>query len=177
MLMFTMTLAAVLAAGDPLPPLQGRDLTGARVELPAAAKGKVTLLILGFTYESRHQVEDWTRRFRQEFERTPRAGFYEIPMIGGAARLGKWFIDSGMKRGTPRADHPRVVTVYSGAGDWKKRLAYKERDAAYLILLDAAGRVRFLHRGKLEDSAWRKLSSATRQWLDHLAAEGKRANQ
>lgn len=164
--MIAMTLAAALAAGDPLPPLRGRDLTGAKVELPAASQGKVTLLIVGFTYESRHQVEAWAKRFRQEFERHPRIAFYEVPMIGGAARLGKWFIDSGMRRGTPRADHARVITVYSETGEWKKRLDYRDKDASYLILLDHSGRVRMLHRGALEETAWRRLASATRQWLD-----------
>ena len=42
------------------------------------------------------------KRFRQEFEKNPKVTFYEIPMIGGMARLGKWFIDSGMRRGTPQ---------------------------------------------------------------------------
>ena len=40
--------------------------------------------------------------------------FFEIPMIGGLARMGKWFIDSGMRRGTPKADHENVITVYGG---------------------------------------------------------------
>lgn len=173
MLLFAMTLGAVLAVGDPLPPLRGHDLTGARVELPAAAKGKVTLLVLGFTYESRRQVEAWTKRFRQEFERHPGIAFYEAPMVGGAARLGKLFIESGMRRGTPPQDHARVITVYSETGEWKKRLDYREKDASYLILLDRAGRVRLLHQGGLNDPAWAKLAAAARQWLDAPETQDK----
>ena len=177
MVFLAMTMAAALAVSDPLPPLRGNDLTGAKVELPAAARGKVTLLIFGFTYDSRHQVEDWTKRFRQEFERHPDAAFYKIPVIGGAAKLGKWFIDSGMRRGTPAADHPRVVTVYSGSGDWKKLLNYRNKDDAYLVLLDHEGRVRHLHHGGLNDAAWRELASTARRWLDARrqgAAEGRK---
>lgn len=166
MLLIAMTLASALVVGDPLPPLRGRDLTGATVELPFAARGKVTLLVLGFTYESRHQVNAWTRRFSQEFELHPGIAFYEVPMLGGAARLGRLFIESGMRRGAPREDHARVITVYSETAEWKKRLDYKEKDAPYLILLDRAGHVRLLHRGGMEEAAWGKLASTARQWLD-----------
>ncbi|MCL4794265.1 MAG: hypothetical protein KJZ84_06875 [Bryobacteraceae bacterium] len=165
MLLPAVILASLLAPGDPLPAFQGKDLTGATVELPGAAKGDVTLLIIGFTYGSRFAVEDWAKRFRQEFERLPGVRFYEVPMIGGMARLGKWFIDSGMKKGTPERDHGRVITVYSGSGAWKSRLGYREKDAAYLILLDRQGKVRHLHNGKMNDAAWRRLASITRQWL------------
>ena len=93
---------AEMAVGDPLPKLRGEFLTGRTADLPQAASGRVALLLLGFTYDSRFAVEAWARRFREQFETDPRVTFYEIPMIGGLARLGKWFIDSGMRRGTPK---------------------------------------------------------------------------
>jgi len=80
--------------------------------LPQAAEGRVTLLLLGFTYKSRFAVEAWASRFRAQFQSDPGMTFYEIPMIGGLARLAKWFIDTGMRRGTPEADYEHVITVY-----------------------------------------------------------------
>ncbi len=165
MLLLSMAVAGLLTAGDPLPTLRGKDLNGASVELPAAAQGEVTLLILGFSYDSRFAVEDWAKRFRQEFERLPGVRFYEVPMIGGMARLGKWFIDSGMKKGTPERDRHRVITVYGDTGAWKTRLGYRDKKAAYLVLLDRKGRVRYLYAGGMMDTEWRKLASATRQWM------------
>jgi hypothetical protein len=49
--------ASPLLHGDALPPLVGRDLAGRRVALPAAAAGHPTLLLLGFSYASRHAVD------------------------------------------------------------------------------------------------------------------------
>jgi hypothetical protein len=63
-----------------------------------ASEVRVALLMLGFTYDSRFQVEAWAKRFRQDFGTKPGVTFFEIPMIGGMARMGKWFIDSGMRR-------------------------------------------------------------------------------
>ena len=62
-------------------------------------------------------------------------------MIGGMATLGRWFINRGMRSGTPVELHDHVITVYGGTGDWKQRLSYSTRheDDAYLIVLDSAG--------------------------------------
>ena len=95
---------AELAVGDQFPPLKGEVLSGRTAVLPQAASGRVALLMLGFTYDSRFQVEAWAKRFRQDFGTEPGVTFFEIPMIGGMARMGKWFIDSGMRRGPPKAE-------------------------------------------------------------------------
>jgi len=84
--------AVQLAVGDQLPPLKGEFLSGRTAVLPQAASGRVALLMLGFTYDSRFQVEEWAKRFRQDFGTKPGVTFFEIPMIGGVARMGKWFI-------------------------------------------------------------------------------------
>lgn len=163
-----------LAPGDPLPALTGR-----RVTLPAASQGHVTLLLLGFSYDSRFAVEAFTKRFRADFpaasntspnaapNATPAATptFYEIPMIGGFGRLGKWFIDSGMRRGTPPADHTHVITIYGGTDPWKQRLRVSDPTHAYLILLDAAGRIAWLHHGPFDAAAARTLATETRRLL------------
>jgi len=101
-----------IVSGERLPVLRGEFLTGREAVLPQAAYGRVALLLLGFTYESRYSVEAWAARFREQFHSDPRVTFYEVPMIGGLARLAKWFIDSGMRRGTPRGDYEHVITVY-----------------------------------------------------------------
>ena len=90
--------AATLPAGETMPPLRGEFLTGRTAILPDAAKGTVALLALGFSYDSRTAVEEYVKRFRKDFDSEPRVTFFEVPMIGGMARMGKWFIDSGMRK-------------------------------------------------------------------------------
>lgn len=153
--------------GQRLPVLKGDLLTGDEIELPAAAGGKITLLVLGFTYDSRFDVEAWSMRFREAFAAEPGVTFFEVPMLGGMARLGRWFIDSGMRRGTPKELHGQVLTVYGGVGDWKKRLSFDEKreDAAHLVLLDSQGVVRWLHAGELEDESFGQLVTRVRELL------------
>jgi len=87
-------------------------------------------------------------------------------MIGGMARLGKWFIDSGMRRGTPPADYEHVITVYRGTDAWKQRVGVDERDTAYLILLDRTGKVAWRHAGGLDGRRTRRWLPKFRSFLD-----------
>ena len=68
----------LLKPGDSLPELRGEFLTGKSAVLPAVAGGKVALLLLGFSYDSRFAVEAWTGRFREEFGGESRVTFYEF---------------------------------------------------------------------------------------------------
>jgi hypothetical protein len=126
----------------------------------------VALLALGFTYDSRFAVEAWVGRFRKDFGDKPEVTFYEVPLIGGMARLGKWFIDSGMRRGTPKKDHENVITVYGGTDSWKERLGFHSPDAAYLMLIDRQGIVRWLHAGMFSEAAYLALSIRTKALLE-----------
>ncbi len=157
MILMASALISTLQPGESLPPLNGEFLTGRQAQLPDAASGRIALLALGFTYDSRFPVEAWVGRFRKDFGSNPHVTFYEIPMIGGMARLGKWFIDSGMRKGTPRSDRENVITVYGGTDSWKKRMGYQSPDAAYLVLLDKHGAVRWRHSGAFDEETYKDL--------------------
>ena len=155
-----------MMAQDRLPVLKGDYLTGKPAVLPDAAAGKVALLALGFTYDSRFPVEAWIARFRKDFGQNPEVTFFEVPMIGGMARMGKWFIDSGMRKGTPEADREHAITVYGGVDPWKKLVGYNAPNAAYLIVLDKAGIVRWQHSGAFDETAYAALASQMKTVLE-----------
>jgi len=143
-----------LRVGDRLPVLKGQFLSGGDAELPQASSGKVAFVAMGFTYKSRFPVEAWGGWYRATIGSRTDVTFFEVPMIGGLATLGRWFIDRGMRSGTPVELHDRVITVYKGTGDWKERLAYssEREDDAYLVVLDRDGVVRWLHHGGFDQS-------------------------
>jgi hypothetical protein len=155
--------ATEVTIGERLPELRGEYLSGRKAILPGDASGRIALLLLGFSYQSRFAVEAWTNRFREEFEKNPQVTFYEMPMIGGMARLGKWFIDSGMRRGTPKADRENVITVYGGTEAWKQRLGVTAEDWAYLILIDRKGNIAWRHAGLFEPAPFQALAERVRR--------------
>jgi len=167
---------ARLVVGETLPPLEGDFLTKEKARLPDAAAGKVALVALGFTYDSRFAVEEWSKRFRDAFADEPRVTFFEVPMLGRMARLGRVFIDRGMRNGTPEAFHGNVITVYGGSvGDWKKRMGFTDaaKNAAYLVLVGPDGRVRWLHTGVPADAPFAALVAATEEMLASMTASGR----
>ena len=152
-----------LALGDTLPALEGKVLSGRAISLPDSTRTSAALLLLGFTYESRHDVEAWAERFRRDFAADSGIRCYEVPVIGGAARLARPFIDRGMRRGTPRDLHDRVITVYGGSKQWKRRVRYSTPDAAYVLLVDRVGRLVWRARGPFDEEAFRALAARIRQ--------------
>jgi hypothetical protein len=150
-----------LHAGSVMPDLQGEFLTGRKARLPEAGRGKISLVAIGFTYESRFAVEAWVKRYREAYGEDPQFTFFEVPMIGGMARLGKWFIDSGMRKGTPKQQHENVITVYGGVDPWKNRLGHQDPKAAYLLLLDQQGKVIWRHAAQqVAEGAFDRLQRA-----------------
>jgi hypothetical protein len=165
LLLMTSALIPGLSTGDVFPGLKGEYLTGRTAVLPDAATGRIALLAFGFTYDSRFAVEAFIAPYRKEFGGNAEVTFFEIPMIGGMARLGKWFIDSGMRKGTPKQDHENVITVYGGVDPWKQRLGYKAPKDAYLVLLDRNGVVRWRYNGLFDEGAYARLSENVRDLL------------
>lgn len=138
-----------LQVGDLLPTLKGQFLTGRDAVLPQASSGKVTLVAIGFTYQSRFPVEAWADAYRRASGAREDVTFFEVPMIGGLPALARWFIDRGMRKGTPVALHDHVITVYGATVEWKQQLSYSAeyKDDAYLIVYDREGVVRWLYHG------------------------------
>jgi hypothetical protein len=161
-----------LVPGEVMPRITGEFLTGGDAVLPDAAGGRVALLALGFSYDSRQPVEAWVKRFRQIYPTGDQLTFFEVPMLGRGARLARWFIDRGMRRGTAPDLHEHVVTVYGGTGPWKERLGVVDEDLAYLVLLDREGRIRWLHAGMFDESQLMDLRTAIDGLLDGPLLDG-----
>lgn len=157
--------ASALAIGDRLPPLRGEYLTGLPASLPEDASGRVTLLLLGFTHQSRHAIDGWAGKFRARFGSEPQVRYFEIPVIGGMGRVAKPFIESGMRKGTAKADYEHVITVFGGADLWKRAVEFHDPNTAYLILLNRSGKVAWRHSGAFEEGAFAELSEKVGELL------------
>jgi hypothetical protein len=151
---------APMQVGDTFPALRGEYLSGRDARLPEDAQGRVAVVLMGFTYASRTPVELWAERLKPLLREVEGATFYEVPVIGGMARMGKWFIDSGMRRGTPKALHENVITVWGGTKQWKARVGVTDdRDRlAYVTLIDRDGRIRWRFAGPFDEQAFGALA-------------------
>lgn len=156
------TASAPLEPGSPLPTVIGERLDGLEIELPAAVRGRVTLVAFGFTRGSAKAVQAYGDRFRQAFAADSTYDWLEVPLMGGMARVAKPWITGAMRGATPVAERRHVATVWSGAGEWKRRLAYDQGGWAYLVLLDREGLVRWRGAGAFDERTWNALESAAK---------------
>lgn len=157
----------MLTPGQPMPALKGEFLSGKKAVLPDAAKGKVAVFLIGFSYDSRFPVEAWAERYKKDFAANPEITFYEVPVIGGFGMLGKPFIDSGMRRGTPQKYHENVLTVYGGAGPLRKAFGAKNDKNAVIVLCDRAGLAQWSWEGPMDESKYLEM----KQVADRLLAK------
>ncbi len=150
---------APLSVGQRMPALKGDLLSRKPGVLPDLAAGRTALILLGFSYDSRFQVEAWAEKFRARYGAAGDVTLFEVPMMGSAARLGRWFIDSGMRKNTPPELLDHVMTVYGSNDDWKTRVGYSAPDDAYLVLIDRQGVVRWLAHGPVSEDRLQALSA------------------
>ena len=151
-----------LTPGDPLPELKGKYLSGPPALLPKDTHGKVALLALGFSLDSTDAVGAWIYRFLQDFDHHPRVISFDLPMLGGIARMGKGVVDNSMRRNLSPASYRHVITGSNQTGAWKKRVGFHSPKVAYLILIDGEGIVRWLHGGAFDEARYQELAQAIR---------------
>jgi len=159
-----------LALGAALPALKGTDLAGREVVLPAAALGRVGILMFGFSYGSRTAVESWAHHVQGRWAADSRVAWYQLPMVGGFARLAKPFITGGMRKETPAVYYGNSVVVFGGTGAWKERLGVDDERAAYLVVTDQNGRVQWRGTGDFGPAGAEALDRAVADLLDRAGA-------
>ena len=154
--------ARKVTVGEPFPRLEGDLLSGKPAALPELAEGHVAIVALGFSYDARFAVEAWEKWFAQALGPTSGVSFYQVPMMGRAARMGRFFIDRGMRKNTPKEAQEHVLTVYSDTGPWKTLAGYQDARGkdAYLYLLGADGVVKWQHTGQFDERAAAGLKAA-----------------
>ena len=141
------------------PQLRASNLENREFDLPKDFAGERNLLLIAFQREQQQELDTWLREMRRFQEADPGFQYYELPTIERLNALARWFIDSGMRRGTPKADYDHVITVYADTKAWKEGVRYTDPDAAYLILLDRESKVDWHYRGTFDETLFQALCS------------------
>jgi hypothetical protein len=109
----------------------------------------VVCIAIAFRRQAQAQVDSWLAPFTRVYGGEPTIRIYEIPMIGSIyGRLMAGRIDSGMRSGISREQHPFVITYYGDLAPCKKALDMPDPSLAYIFLLDREGRIRWRNRGQ-----------------------------
>jgi hypothetical protein len=147
--------------GPTFPPLLSAALDGSHVHLPHDALGSVVCIAIAFRRQAQTQVDSWLAPFTRMYGADPRVRIYEIPMIGTIyGRLMAGRIDSGMRSGISREQHPFVITYYGDLAPYKKALDMPVGSRAYIFLLDREGRIRWRNQGPATEQGVQEMLEA-----------------
>lgn len=166
--MFSLALGAALIGADVraqtvIPQSQGTTLTGTQLALPEALKGKVGVLVLGFSHTSQGQMASWGRRLAVDHGISQGVIYLELPMLAGAPKMLRGMIVKSMGKSVPEAEKPHYVPMMQGEPAWRAVAHYDKPDDAYILLVDGTGTVLWQTEGEATDPAYLEMKK-------HLAA-------
>jgi hypothetical protein len=167
--------SAATTAPSLIPPAQGTALDGRSITLPRDLPGRASILILGFSQHSADSTTAWQKSVRSNLasNATPgdRAaiGFLDMPFLEEAPSLIRPLIVRSIRKQVPDTVRPWFVPLTSGEAAWKQLSGFSAAapDAAYVLLVDRSGQVRWQTHDAFSPARFAELATAARQ----LAAE------
>jgi len=150
----TLAVAGLLMADSlPMPTTQAQSLSGHEVTLPTAVAGHSAVIVIGFTQGSQRAMERWDKEIGAQVTAKPGVPLYNIAVIQDAPRFVRGMIKGSMKALVPAAGKDRFLTVVEGQDELKKAVDFSAASDAYVVVLDASGKIVFHTHGDPSESA------------------------
>lgn len=152
--------SAQTAAAPPatIPPSRGVTLSNAAVTLPDAVKGKVGVLIVGFTRPSQKQLQLWAKRLAADYPPSAGVAYFEIPILASAPKLMRGIIEGQMKISvTTTEEQSHFLPLLDNEQAWIAVTHYSKPDDAYVLLIDGTGVVHWQTSGPVTDANFAEL--------------------
>lgn len=161
-------LGALAAAQNPsrMPTIEGESLTGSKISLPEAAKGKVTVLVFGFTKASKTATGAWADRLSADFAAQNGFALYQLPVLESVPGFIRGMVISSMKKGVRENMRGHFVPILRGEAELKKLVDYKEPDDAYVVILDTSGNIIEQKHGPFDEAAYAQLRADVQSQLN-----------
>ncbi len=160
-----LTATALAQTTAVMPTIEGESFSGRRVVLPDAARGKVAVLVFGFTKASKEPTSAWADKIQVEFG--TRGGFemYQLPVLEEVPRFIRGMVISSMKKGVRENVSDHFVPILQHESELKRFVSYQQKDDAYLVVLDPSGHVIDQMHGSFSDAAYSQIRSEIQKQL------------
>jgi len=171
-LAFSLLVASALPAHavTTIPATTGTALDGHAVSLPHDLTGRATILIIGFTQHSQDPTTAWEQPVRKTLA-GPGIAYFDMPFLQDAPSLLRPLILRGIRKQVPDVLKPRFVPLITGEAAWKQTAGFTAAapDAAYVLLVDSTGNIRWQTHEPYSPALFEQLAQAARA----IAAETK----
>jgi ATP10 protein len=149
-----------------IPEVHATSFSNEAVNLPEGLKGKVGVLVLGFSKNSREADSAWGKRLAADYRESPTVAYYEMPVLAAAPRMLRGMIVKSMKSSVPASEQARFVVILENEAEWKTVTRYGRPDDPYLLVVDSQGSVVWQTQGTATDAAY----AALKQHVEALRA-------
>lgn len=147
-----------------IPATHGTSLAGTQVTLPDDLRGKVGVLVLGFSKSSGDVCKGWGQRLATNYGDSHDVAYYQLPVLASAPKLIRGVVVRSIKSGVPEAEQPHFLPVFTGEDEWRRLAKYANSNDAYVLVIDGEGRIRWQTSGKVSDAGF----AALKQQVDAL---------
>ena len=146
-----------------IPAVRGTTFAGENVALPDALKGKVGVLILGFSQASRTEASDWGHRLADDPQRPAGLAYFELPVLESVPRLLRGLVLKKIKESVSQKGQAHFLPVLDHEAEWKRAAGFSKAEDAYLLVVDGNGVVRWSTEGPLTDAAYAEVKRQAAQ--------------
>ena len=147
--------------GAKCPVISGESLAGIKVDLPQAAAGKVTLVMVAFKRDSIPLLDPWLEAYDDAFGKKDGYAFYKIPMMKSSfAKQISGMINEKMKKDNPKELHDNIVTYYGPVDAYLKAMGISDEEKGYAFIIDQKGVVQWKSSGSADQESIREMISA-----------------
>lgn len=136
-----------LQVGDALPAVEAESLVGRQVVLPQAIQGRAAVLVFSFSQKAGKPAVAWGEALQERFGNRTDVEIWRVLVLEDVPPLLRGFVTGSIKRSIPQSMHIRSLKLYRDAVAWKQRLGMQSVENPCVVLLDAAGKVRWLKSG------------------------------
>ncbi|MGI4827063.1 MAG: hypothetical protein ACRYFU_02585 [Janthinobacterium lividum] len=148
-----------------IPPTQATALDGHTVALPGQLPGRATVLILGFGRHSKDATTAWEKPVRMQLAHPPVISFFDMAMISEVPSFARGFVLRAIRKDVPDVLKPNFLPLTENEDAWKRVAGYAadQPDAAYVLLVDATGKVRWSTHEAFTPAGFTQLTQAAQQ--------------
>src|SRR5258708_38487027 len=107
--LFAGAVSGAQPTGARIPEVHATSFSNEAVNLPEGLKGKIGVLVLGFSKNSREADAAWGKRLAADYREAPTVVYYEMPVLAAAPRILRGTIGKSMKSSVPAGEQARFV--------------------------------------------------------------------
>jgi hypothetical protein len=172
-LFIVLTASQAKSQSATIPPTQGSSLAGTQVMLPEDLRGKVGVLVVGFSKASGDVCKGWGERLVREYRDSHDVTYYQMPVLESVPKLIRGMVVKSIKSGVPEAEQGHFLPVFSNEAVWQKVANYSSADDAYVLVVAGEGHVRWQTSGRVSDGRFAALKQQIEALRGQLTGAGK----